>query len=207
MDANEKFNRVIYLASYNQHKLEELRDLLSDLPVEIHLVSELGHNITWEETGSTFEDNARIKARAVKAYTSDCVLADDSGLAVTALNGAPGVYSARYAGENASDEENNRKLLAALADGKMRAARFTCCLCFIDEMGNEQMVYGHLDGEIGLEPRGDHGFGYDPLFLLPESGLSLAQLPAAQKKARSHRFIAVEKLKAILSPFNPIQDK
>ena len=191
----------LYLASNNAHKAEELSALLADLTFggtkfEVALARALDPALDWDESGSTFAANAQIKADAVRRLTSDAVLADDSGLEVEALGGAPGVHSSRYAGPEATDADNNAKLLGALAGKSLaeRRARFVCTLYFLPPVAanmGPKVFTGTLPGRITLEPKGAHGFGYDPLFLLEEppayAHRSLAELPAAAKNAISHR--------------------
>lgn len=180
--------RLIYLASNNAHKAQELAAMAHGL-FDVRLAKELDPNISWEESGTTCLENARIKAMVVKQLTNAAVLADDSGLEVAALGGAPGVYSSRYAGRDGDDVANNAKLLRELATvpEKDRAARFVCVLYFIDEKGREQSFEGACHGSILLAGRGEGGFGYDPLFLVDGLGKSMAELSATEKNAVSHR--------------------
>lgn len=187
--------RILYLASQNKKKLKELQGFLPEAQWDVRLASELDENIDWNESGSTFEDNALIKARVVKALTHHAVLADDSGLSVDALHGAPGVHSARYAGEPTSDARNNEKLLHELRDipAEKRTARFTCCLAFIDEDNRSQTFLGHCEGKIISEYRGQAGFGYDPLFIPHGHDLTFAELSTSTKSSISHRAQAMKK--------------
>lgn len=196
--------KKLVLATHNRGKVKELRDLLGELPVEIlslHDFPELGKI---PETGMTFKENAGIKARTVYNHTKLPVIADDSGLEVDALNGAPGVYSARYAGDDATDEDNNRKLLKSLEgvpEGS-RKARFRSVICAV--FGPEEEVYteGICQGRIGYEPRGGNGFGYDPLFLVePDYQRTMAELSLEEKNAISHRSRALRKLKPLLEEY------
>lgn len=177
---------TVVLASGNPGKLEELRSLLGS-SVRVLSASEVEATLP-EETGTTFEENAVLKARAVAEQTGFIALADDSGLEVDALGGAPGVYSARYAGIPSDDARNNRKLLDALNDVEEahRSARFRCAIAIAFTPTDIQTTSGKCEGHIAFEPRGDGGFGYDPLFLLP-SGKTLAELAADEKNAISHR--------------------
>jgi XTP/dITP diphosphohydrolase len=188
--------RRIYLASNNRHKQQELSALTAGLATafDVRLARDLRSGIAWDETGASFVENAMIKATVVKAHTDACVLADDSGLVVDALDGAPGVYSSRYAGREGDDDANNAKLLAALAGVPLprRSARFVCTLVFIDEGGRMQSFVGECRGHVALAPRGTHGFGYDPLFVVEGRGLTMAELDAAAKNAVSHRARAVQ---------------
>ena len=182
----------IVMATGNPGKIREIARLLEGLGIEVVAQSEFGVSDA-DETGSTFAENSLIKAQHAVAATGLPAIADDSGLAVDALGGAPGVYSARYAGD-AGDQANNEKLLAALADVDDRGAAFHCVATYL-EPGEEPLVAsGEWRGEILREPRGTGGFGYDPLFLVPERGCSSAQLEPAEKNARSHRGQALRKL-------------
>ncbi|MCB7037925.1 RdgB/HAM1 family non-canonical purine NTP pyrophosphatase [Eggerthella sinensis] len=195
--------KTIVIASNNAHKAEEIATALDFPGWEFHTLRELGLESDPAEDADSFEGNARIKAQAARAASGGkAVLADDSGLAVDALDGAPGVYSARYAGEDATDADNNVKLLAALADvpDEQRTARFVCTLVFIDEDGTEEVAYGTIEGRIGREERGEHGFGYDPLFLpdVFDDGRTLAEALPHEKNAVSHRGNALRELRAKL---------
>ncbi len=153
-----------------------------------------------EEIETTFEGNALLKARYYGTQFGVACLADDSGIEVDALDGTPGVYSARYAGENCSYDDNNRTLLAALKSvppGKRRA-RFVCCAAFVDRDGIEHVEIGTVEGVIAPEPRGSNGFGYDPHFLLPDLGMTAAEISAEQKNLISHRGKALRRLMARL---------
>ena len=160
--------------------------------------SEAGINIEVEETGRTFQENAQLKAKAIFDQTHTAVIADDSGLEVEYLNGAPGVYSHRYAGENATDADRYNKLLNELKDvpDEKRGAAFVCVICYIDENGNEQFARGECRGKIGYEPKGENGFGYDPVFMCGDK--SFAEISADEKNKISHRAKALEKLCSIL---------
>ncbi|MGJ8525979.1 dITP/XTP pyrophosphatase [Halomonadaceae bacterium LMG 33818] len=185
------------LASGNAGKLNEFNELLS--PLGYHLSSQADHGVSdVEETGLTFVENALIKARAAARASGLPALADDSGLVVDALNGEPGIYSARYAGEPSDDEANNAKLLAALADipeGK-RQAKYWCALVYLRhaEDPSPLVIQREWRGDILSHPRGEGGFGYDPLFWIPEQGVSAAELPASEKNRLSHRGRAVAAL-------------
>ena len=189
--------KTLYFASANRGKTREVQNLFSGL-AEVRDLNDLGIPVTWEETGATFCENALIKARALRARVSGgAVFADDSGLCVDALDGAPGVMSARWAGSNADDEANNRKLLDALKhtpQGK-RTAAFVCCLAYIDDEGRDFVFEARLEGQILFEARGNLGFGYDPLFVPKGLSESLGELDLDQKNRISHRFQAVKKLK------------
>ncbi|WP_027853557.1 RdgB/HAM1 family non-canonical purine NTP pyrophosphatase [Marinobacterium litorale] len=194
----------IVLASGNRGKLKELNDILAPLNVAVVPQGDFAVRDA-EETGLSFVENAIIKARHACQVTGLPALADDSGLEVDALRGAPGIYSARYAGEGASDEENNRKLLTALEGlaPEQRTARFQCVLVFMRhaEDPTPLICQGSWEGQILEAPRGEHGFGYDPLFLAPEAGCAAAELDAEQKRALSHRGKAVEQLLKAIPPY------
>lgn len=184
----------IVLASGNRGKLAEIARLLAPLGVEIAAQSEFGVDGA-EETGTTFEENALIKARHASEQTGLAAIADDSGLAVDALGGRPGVYSARYAGSDASDDANVAKLLGELDGVADRAAAFHCVACYVEPGNDEALVArGAWHGKILEAPRGDGGFGYDPVFLDLETGRSAAELEAFEKDARSHRGQALRAL-------------
>ena len=203
------------LASHNKGKLAEMQAILRELGVEVVLQSDLGLSLEPEENGGTFTENARIKARAVMEASGLPAIGDDSGLCVDALNGAPGVYSARYAGEHGNDAANNEKLMAEMQNVPVgqRAAKFVSAVCLILPDGRELVVTGECPGSVALTPAGDNGFGYDPLFVpdavgLPGGGTvpntahrTYAELADAEKDAISHRGRAMEKLEAELAAF------
>ena len=186
--------KQIILATNNQNKLREIGQMLSPLGIEVLSQSQAGVQLEVEETGTTFAENAELKARAFFVQTGKPVLADDSGLAVDALNGAPGVYSHRYAGEDATDADRCAKLLQDLAGvpEQSRTARFICAMCYIDAQGNAHSFTGKVEGVIGLALEGGNGFGYDPVFLY--QGRSFAVLTAQEKNAVSHRADALRQV-------------
>jgi XTP/dITP diphosphohydrolase len=193
----------VVVASSNHGKLAEIRSALDFGGWRFAAAAEL--EAEWpspEETGETFEDNARIKARAAFERFELAALADDSGLEVDALDGEPGVYSSRYAGPCANDAENNRRLLLALKDFPevQRTARFRCTIVFIGPDGTETVATGTCEGRIGFDPRGENGFGYDPLFF-PDAtpGRTMAELSLAEKNAISHRGAALRDLRTKLA--------
>lgn len=193
--------KTVVIASNNAHKAREIAEALDFPGWEFRTLRDLGIASDPEEDADTFEGNARIKARAAReASGGRAVLADDSGLVVDALDGAPGVRSARYAGEDATDAANNAKLLDELADvpDAQRTARFMCTLVFIDEDGSEEVAHGVVEGRIGHAERGEHGFGYDPLFLPDVFGgeRTLAEALPQEKNAVSHRGNALRALRA-----------
>ncbi|MFG6668139.1 RdgB/HAM1 family non-canonical purine NTP pyrophosphatase [Halomonas sp. HNIBRBA4712] len=192
---------TLVLASANAGKLKEFKQLLTPLMLDVRLQSEFGvHDV--EETGLTFVENALLKAREASRVSGLPALADDSGLEVDALHGAPGIYSARYAGEPKSDARNNEKLLAALADCAegQRTGRYWCVLVYLRHADDPVpiIVQRSWEGEVLAHPRGDNGFGYDPLFWLPEQGMSVAELPAETKNRLSHRGRALQGLVELL---------
>jgi len=193
---------TLLVATNNPGKIREFRELLAALPVTITFPKESGLNLEVAETGLTFEENARIKAAAYAQATGLVTLADDSGLEVDALGGAPGVWSARYAGAQASDSDRVRKLLSALVDvppGK-RTARFRCVVAVAGPAGDVQTAEGRCEGNIVLAPRGDNGFGYDPVFAVQGyGGLTMAELPPELKNQVSHRARALMAARQILA--------
>ncbi len=180
---------TVVLATRNKGKIAELRALLAGLGPQVVGLAEFPDIGEIPETGTTFLENARSKARAVCQATGLVSLADDSGLCVDALDGAPGVYSARYSGENATDAANNAKLLAALADvpEARRTCRFVSVVVAVAPDGRELAAEGLWEGRVTTSPAGQGGFGYDPLFFDPTAGLTAAELSPEAKNARSHR--------------------
>ena len=184
------------MASGNAGKLREIARILSDLDIEVVPQSDFGVSDA-EETGTTFVENALIKARHAAESTGLPAIADDSGIAVDALGGRPGVYSARYAGADATDADNNARLLEELEGipEAERGAAFHCVACFVIPGQDEPIIAeGEWRGRILAEPQGEGGFGYDPLFLVPELGCSSAELSAEEKNRRSHRGKALREL-------------
>ena len=185
------------IATRNRGKLREFKRLLRSVSYELLNLDDLGVSFNAEETADTFEENARIKSRDYAAATGVLTLADDSGLEVDALGGAPGVHSARYAGEHGDDEANNDLLLANLVDvpaGK-RTARYRIVIALTDPATMETVtVEGACEGEIGFARKGSNGFGYDPLFFVSQHQKSMAELTAEEKDALSHRGIAARKI-------------
>ena len=192
--------KTLILATNNIHKISEMSAILSGLDLEIVSARDFPDFPEVEETGETLEENAILKAKAVWEKYHIPAVADDTGLEVEYLNGAPGVYSARFAGPNCSFADNNRKLLTLLEDvpsGK-RGARFRCVIAFVDSSGLAQAVEGVLDGAIAEAPRGHHGFGYDPVFLVGDTGKTMAEFPASEKNILSHRSRALAKIRPII---------
>ncbi len=194
--------QTIVLASNNPGKLEELQVLLKGCDYDVRPQKEFGIDDA-DETGLTFVENAIIKARHACEHSGLPALADDSGIEVDALNGAPGIYSARFSGDGATDEKNNLKLLRELADvpEHLRTARYQCVLVFMRYAADPTplICQGSWEGRILTEPMGKNGFGYDPLFYVPTHGCSSAQLPKDEKNAISHRAIALNQLLAEFS--------
>ena len=187
--------KKIVLASDNAHKCEEIQAILSNFDFEIIPMRAAGFNgEDIVEDGVTFEENAMIKAKTIFETLGVAALADDSGLEVDALNGAPGVYSARYAGEPKSDAKNNEKLLEALKDvpDHARTARFVTVLTLLFEDGRSLVARGEVEGVIARVPKGTNGFGYDPLFVVPSLGKSFAELSSSEKNSMSHRANALK---------------
>ena len=180
------------LASQNKHKLAEMQAILSAHGVEVVLQSDLGLHVDVEETGETFAENALLKARAVMEASGLPAIADDSGLCVDCLNGAPGVYSARYGGEGLSDEDRYRMLLENMRGAGSRAAHFTSAIACVFPNGDVIEAQGECPGTIAFAPQGDGGFGYDPVFFLPQLRKTYAQLTPEEKAAVSHRGKALE---------------
>ena len=186
--------REIILASNNQNKLIEMREKLRAFDMQVISQKEAGIDIDVEETGSTFEENACLKAETIYQMVHKAVIADDSGLEIDFLDGAPGVYSHRFAGDNATDADRIQKVLTLLKEvpDEKRTARFHCCVCYIDEHGEKHIFHGIAEGKIGYEPVGENGFGYDPIFLYGEK--TFAQLTREEKNQVSHRGRAVQQL-------------
>ena len=182
----------LVLASKNEKKLKEMNEILSGMGVEVCLQSEVGIDIDVEETGTTFEENSRLKAQAVMEASGLPAIADDSGLCVDALNGAPGVYSARYGGPELDDAGRYRLLLENMRGARSRTAHFTSCIACVFPNGDTIEAEGICPGTIAFAPQGDGGFGYDPVFFLPELRKTYAQLTPEEKAAVSHRGKALE---------------
>lgn len=181
--------RKFIAATRNKGKLKEISEILSGLPFEVISMQDAGIHHDIEENGNTFEENAMIKAESVFKITGEAVMADDSGLEVDFLGGAPGIYSARFAGEGATDHDKNMKLLGLLEDVpfEKRTARFVCAIAVILPDGKRFTVRGTCEGYIGVAEKGKNGFGYDPLFYLPSFDMAVAQLDPATKHEISHR--------------------
>ncbi|MDE3088926.1 MAG: XTP/dITP diphosphatase [Chloroflexota bacterium] len=190
----------LLIATHNRGKLIEYQEMLAGLPLELVSLDDAGIPDDVEETGATFAENARTKALAYARRSELLTLADDSGLEVDALSGEPGVRSRRYAGENKSDPERITFLLAKLRDvpREKRSARFRCAIAIATPHGGLYECDGMCEGTIEFAPRGAHGFGYDPVFLFPERGLTMAELSSAEKNKISHRAKATDGARRIL---------
>lgn len=192
--------RIVF-ATGNAHKMKEIRMILADLGMEICSMKEVGIDIDIVEDGTTFEENAMIKAEAIaECLPNDIVMADDSGLEIDYLNKEPGIYSARYMGEDTSYDIKNQALLDRL-DGvpdERRTARFVCALAAVFPDGSKEVVRGTVEGRIGYEIAGAHGFGYDPIFYLPEYGCTAAELAPEKKNEMSHRGNALRMMRRLM---------
>lgn len=184
----------LIIASNNSHKLTEIKAILGGLFEEIVSMREAGIEHETVEDGSTFMENAVKKAKEIAELSGCCALADDSGLCVDALDGAPGIYSARFCGRHGDDRANNRLLLEKLAGREDRGAHYTCAIALVRPDGSQVCAEGRMFGRIGYEEIGENGFGYDPLFLLPEYGCTAAQLSPEEKNRVSHRAAALHAL-------------
>jgi XTP/dITP diphosphohydrolase len=189
--------RKIIFATGNQGKMREIREILADMDVEVLSMKEAGINLDIVENGSTFEENAAIKARAVCEAAGEIVLADDSGLEIDYLNKEPGIYSARYMGEDTSYHIKNANLIERLegVPDEARTARFVCAVAAAFPDGTVKTVRATMEGRIGYEEKGENGFGYDPIFFLPEFGCTSAQLSMEDKNKISHRGKALRAIK------------
>ena len=188
--------RVIF-ATGNAGKMKEIRMILSDLDIELLSMKEAGIEVEIVEDGTSFEENAMIKAKTIMELTGQITLADDSGLEVDYLNKEPGIYSARYMGEKTPYNIKNKSIIDRLegVEGQDRSARFVCAIAAAFPDGSVETTRGTIEGLIGYEEKGDHGFGYDPIVYIPEYDATTAQLPAQTKNAISHRGKALEQMK------------
>ena len=194
---------TVLIASKNAHKVEEFRRLLAGLPIDLVTLRDAGLTLDVEETGDTFEENARLKAHAFAQASGLPALADDSGIEVDALNGGPGVRSARYGGSGLDDPARTQLLLREMADvpdGK-RTCRYRVVVVLAQLDGTERVAEGACEGVVARAAAGSNGFGYDPIFLVPESGRTIAQLSPEQKDAISHRGKAARAMARILAGF------
>lgn len=188
--------RIIF-ATGNQGKMREIREIMSDLDVEVLSMKEAGITADVEENGKSFEENAVIKAKAISEMTGEIVLADDSGLEIDYLNKEPGIYSARYMGEDTSYHIKNTNLIQRLegVPDEQRTARFVCAVAAVFPDGTIKTVKAAMEGRIGYEEKGENGFGYDPIFFLPEYGCTSAELSMEEKNKISHRGKALRAIK------------
>lgn len=195
--------RMIF-ATGNENKMKEIREILGELPLEILSMKEAGVSADIVEDGKTFEENALIKAKAICKLVGEMVLADDSGLEIDYLNKEPGIYSARYMGEDTSYHIKNQSLIDRLegVPDEKRTARFVCAIAAVFPDGKELVVRGTVEGIIGYEEKGENGFGYDPIFYLPERGCTTAELPPEEKNSISHRGNALRMMKELLEKEN-----
>lgn len=193
-------DRIIF-ATGNEGKIREVRAILADLGPEIISMKEAGIRADITEDGKSYEENALIKAREVAKYTNAIVMADDSGLEIDYLKGEPGIYSARYMGEDTPYSVKNRNLIDRLegVPDEKRTARFVCAIAAVLPDGKELTARGTIEGRIGYEEAGENGFGYDPIFYVPEFGKTTAQLTPEEKNTVSHRGRALELMKAQLA--------
>lgn len=191
----------IFVASTNAHKIKEIAAILKPYGWEVKSLLDFPNLPDVRETGATFEENAILKATTIAKVLNQPVLADDSGIEVDALNGMPGVLSARWAGSQKDDQANLNLLLSQLADvpAERRTARYVCVAAYATPAGETQTARGEWEGVVGFELAGSNGFGYDPIFYLPQLGKSVAELSAAQKDEKSHRHIAFNALVPTIS--------
>ena len=190
----------IVFATANEGKVKEIKEILKDFPIEVVSMKEMGITADIEENGATFEENSLIKARALVKLTGLPALADDSGLEVDYLNGEPGIYSARYLGRDTDYDYKNNYIIDKLsgAKGEERSARFVCVISLVLPDGREFVERGVVEGLIGYEQKGENGFGYDPIFYLPEYGKTSAELPPEKKNKISHRGKALTAMKKLI---------
>ncbi len=194
--------KKIIFATGNENKMKEIRMILADLGMPILSMKEAGIDVDVVEDGATFEENAIIKAKAIAELTENCiVLADDSGLEIDYLNGEPGIYSARYAGTDTSYDIKNNLLISRLngVPDEKRTARFVCAIAAVFPDGSTEVVRGTIEGRIGYEIKGENGFGYDPIFYLPEYDCTTAELSPEKKNELSHRGNALRLMREIMS--------
>lgn len=191
--------RIIF-ATGNQGKLREIQEIMADMDVEIISMKEAGISVDIVEDGTTFEENAMIKAKAIAKYTDAIVMADDSGLEIDYLNKEPGIYSARYLGEDTSYDIKNQALLDRMegVSQEKRTARFVCAIAAVFPDGDEQIVRETMEGFVGYNIAGENGFGYDPIFYLEEYGCTSAEISPEEKNRISHRGKALKAMKKLL---------
>lgn len=193
--------KTVYIATKNSGKINEFKTFFNKYNIKVKSLLDFEENFEIEETGSTFSENALIKARYLSHKTNEVILADDSGLEVDILNNEPGIYSARYAGSHGDSLANNLKLLAKLKDVPLenRTARFVCAIAIVHPDGKEKVVRGECNGLINLEMRGSRDFGYDPLFYIPALNKTFGELTNDEKELISHRGDALRKLDVIIN--------
>ena len=192
--------KKVIFATGNQGKMKEIREILEDLDIELLSLKDAGIHADIVEDGKTFEENAQIKARTICNLTGEIVLADDSGLEIDYLNKEPGIYSARYMGEDTSYHIKNANLIERLegVPDEKRDARFVCVIACAYPDGTVDTATGIIEGKLAKEPKGENGFGYDPIFYLPERGMTTGEMEPEEKNAISHRGIAIRKMVEIL---------
>lgn len=188
------------IATHNPGKVKEFKEILEPKGYDVKSLADIGYTEEIEETGHTFEENAVLKAEAVAKAVNKMVIADDSGLSIDNLGGSPGVYSARYAGEQRDDQANIVKVLGELKgiEKEQRTARFRCALAVSIPGEETKTVEGHVEGYIAEEPRGEYGFGYDPIFIVKDKDKTMAELTSDEKNKISHRADALKKLSKLL---------
>ncbi len=191
--------RIIF-ATGNENKVKEIREIMGEFGIPVLSMREAGIEADPDETGTTFEENALIKARTVWEISGGLVLSDDSGLEIDALNKEPGIHSSRYMGTDTSYHDKNNNLIKRLEGVKDpdRTARFICAVAAVFPDGSEKTVRGVMEGFIGYEEKGENGFGYDPIFILPKYGKTTAELPPEVKNSESHRGSALRQMKEII---------
>ncbi len=192
--------KEVIIATHNPGKVKEFKEILEPRGYDVKSLAEIGFTEEIEETGHTFEENAILKAEAVAKAVNKMVIADDSGLSIDNLGGRPGVYSARYAGEQKDDQANIEKVLSELKgiEKEQRTARFRCALAVSIPGEETKTVEGHVEGYIAEEPRGEYGFGYDPIFIVKDKDKTMAELTSDEKNKISHRADALKKLSKLL---------
>ncbi len=192
--------RKIIFATTNKNKIREVNMMMEGFDVELIPMSDMGIDVEIEETGTTFEENAIIKAKAICDMTGEIALADDSGLEVDYLDGAPGVYSSRFLGEDTPYEIKNDYIIEKLKDakGKERSARFACAMAMVFPDGDVETCYGTIEGLIGYEQKGTNGFGYDPIVYVPEYEMTTGEMTPQLKNSISHRGKALEQMKEVM---------
>ena len=199
--------KKIIFATGNQNKMKEIREILADMDVEVVSMKEAGIHADIVEDGNTFEENAEIKAKTICEMTGEITLADDSGLEIDYLNKEPGIYSARYMGEDTSYDIKNQALLDRLdgVEDAKRTARFVCAIAAAFPDGSTESVRGTMEGIIGHKIAGENGFGYDPIFYLPEYGCTSAELAPEKKNELSHRGEGLRKMRAVIEARNAVK--